>query len=133
MVKPLHQYRRHYNIQSDDKNYFVLFNSGTLYGHAVVEIRICASPGRDSTEKEISGNQKNGKNTDKRTEPTSTTDAVIPMPLSSAHSPGSSPTAMYPPRASVLMSTSKDPCSAPEPFQFPPVQTQSVKRRKFLA
>ena len=111
---------------------FFLF-SGTLYGHAVVEIRICASPGRDSTEKEIGGNHKNGKNAEKRNEPTSTTDSLIPMPLSSAHSPGSSPTAMYPPRASVLMSTSKNPSSAPEPFQFPPVQSQSMKRRKFFA
>ncbi|CAB3976541.1 cellular tumor antigen p53-like isoform X5 [Paramuricea clavata] len=102
-----------------------------IYGRAVMEVRICASPGRDSTEKEISNNQKNSKNTDKRSEPISTTDVPTPMPLPTTNSPGSSPT--YPPRASVLMSASKDPSSAPEPFQFPTVQSQlSRKRRKFL-
>ena len=110
---------------------FYLSNSEMIYGRAVMEVRICASPGRDSTEKEISNNQKNSKNTDKRNEPISTTDVPTPMPLPTTNSPGSSPT--YPPRASVLMSASKDPSSAPEPFQFPPVQTQlSRKRRKFL-
>ena len=105
----------------------------------MVDIRICASPGRDSTDKDLSINQKNGKNTERRNEPSSTTD-VTPMAhltLPSTHSPGSSPTSAYPPRASVLMSASKDPSSAPEPFQFPPaqippVQTPQKKRREFL-
>ena len=108
---------------------FHLSSSGTTYGRTVVEIRICASPGRDSTEKELSTTQKNGKNTEKRSEPSSTSDVISPMPLPSTHSPGSSPTTPYPPRASVLMSTSKDPSTAPEPFQFPTFQTQPKKRK----
>ena len=96
------------------KHYF-LSNSGVSYGRAVVEIRICALPGRDSTEKEITTTQSNGKITEKRKEPTSATD--VTTTTSNALSPRSSPTMLYPPWASVLMSASKDPSSAPEPFQ----------------
>ncbi|XP_028394003.1 tumor protein 63-like [Dendronephthya gigantea] len=110
---------------------FRLECGGTIYGRAVREVRICASPGRDSTEKEPSTNVKNTKNTDKRNEPTSTSDIITPMPLSSAQSPGSSPTTAYPPRASVLMSTRKDPTSAPEPFQFPAVSENQATKRQY--
>ena len=99
------------------------------YGRAVVEIRICASPGRDSREKEITTTQKNGKNTEKRNEPTSATDVTTTTP--NALSPGSSPTTLYPHRVSVLMSASKDPSKAAEPFQFPTFQTQThTEKRK---
>ena len=99
----------------------------------MVEVRICASPGRDSTEKESSSNQKNSRNTEKQNsnEPSSSTDIITPVQLVSSHSPGESPTTAYP-RASVLMSTSKDPSSAPEPFQFPSAQVQAKKRRELL-
>ncbi|XP_046864775.1 cellular tumor antigen p53-like isoform X1 [Xenia sp. Carnegie-2017] len=83
-------------------------------GIAVVELRICASPGRDSNEKDLGSNSKPNKHQDN--EPSSTTD--VP----------SSITTLYPPRQSVLMSTVKD-SSSPKPFQFSITQGQQPCKR----
>ncbi|XP_046850603.1 cellular tumor antigen p53-like isoform X2 [Xenia sp. Carnegie-2017] len=83
-------------------------------GITVVELRICASPGRDSSEKDLGSNSKLNKHQDN--EPSSTTDVT------------SSTTTLYPPRQSVLMSTVKD-SSSPKPFQFSITQGQQPRKR----
>ncbi|XP_046860683.1 uncharacterized protein LOC124453897 [Xenia sp. Carnegie-2017] len=83
-------------------------------GLAVVEIRICASPGRDYIDKDLGSNSKLNKHQDN--EPSSTTDVT------------SSTTTLYPPRQSVLMSTVKD-SSSPKLFQFSITQGQQPRKR----
>ena len=110
---------------------------GTIYGRAIVEVRICASPGRDCNDKESASGQKSSKDAEKRSTegvvnaPSGIVTAMpLPATVTDTGSP-TSPTAGYPRRASVLMSTRKDvSCVVQVPFQFPSVQINPKKRRE---